>query len=87
MHGSVHLGAEETRELTELVADINTAQIAIMDRLTRRGEQPQGDTQQLFYAFARLRALLAPGLEDADAERIVMNRPTNDAQRTRMLRK
>ncbi|MEI6623747.1 MAG: hypothetical protein WCP28_17785 [Actinomycetes bacterium] len=80
MHGSFHLGAEETRELTELVTDINTAQIAIADRLARRGEQPPGDIQQLYYAFARLRALLGPGLEDADAERIEMNRPTNHAQ-------
>jgi hypothetical protein len=72
--GGAYLTPEQVEALRRAVNNVNEAQLAIVDRLSRQHKTPQGDTLDLFALLARLREVLTPALTQANEEEMEAGR-------------
>ncbi|MEI2715397.1 MAG: hypothetical protein V9E98_00020 [Candidatus Nanopelagicales bacterium] len=75
--GTITLTPDQAQQIVGALAEINTMQLAVLDRVALSGNPLRPDTAALFRAIAELRAAIQPTLATAEEERIELKRPRN----------
>lgn len=75
--GAALIQPDDVKQLHQTLTAVNALQLAVLDRLARKGQQPRGDTLTLFQHLAVIRGTLTPHLTAAHEELVEAARPKN----------